>query len=59
MRIPQLAIHLDRGVNDNGLKLDKQPHTAPVWSVGRRGGSILDHLAATRRLAATTSTDSI
>jgi len=47
MRIPQLAIHLDRGVNDNGLKLDKQTHTAPVWSVSRRGLSILDHLAAT------------
>ena len=45
MRIPQLAIHLDRGVNDNGLKLDKQAHTAPVWSVRRRGLSILDHLA--------------
>ena len=29
-RIPQLAIHLNRGVNDQGLKLDKQAHTAPV-----------------------------
>ncbi len=28
-RIPQLAIHLDRGVND-GLKLDRQAHTQPV-----------------------------
>ena len=60
MRIPQLAIHLDRGVNDNGLKLDKQTHTAPVWSVSRRGLSILDHLAVARRLStAMTSTDSI
>ncbi|WP_375423305.1 M18 family aminopeptidase [uncultured Friedmanniella sp.] len=45
MRIPQLAIHLDRGVNADGLKLDPQQHTAPVWSVGHRGLSILDHLA--------------
>ena len=45
MRIPQLAVHLDRGVNDEGLRLDKQQHTAPVWSVGHRGLSVLDHLA--------------
>jgi aspartyl aminopeptidase len=45
MRIPQLAIHLDRGVNDEGLKLDKQTHTAPVWSVGHPGIQVLDHVA--------------
>jgi aspartyl aminopeptidase len=45
MRVPQLAIHLDRGVNDEGLKLDKQAHTAPVWSVGHPGIHILDHVA--------------
>ena len=45
MRIPQLAIHLDRSVNDEGLKLDKQLHTAPVWSVGHPGSHILDHVA--------------
>lgn len=31
-RIPQLAIHLDRSVND-GLKLDRQQHMHPVWAV--------------------------
>lgn len=32
-RIPQLAIHLDRGVND-GLKLNAQQHLVPVWGDG-------------------------
>src|SRR4029453_909604 len=45
MRIPQLAIHLDRSVNDEGLKLDKQLHTTPVWSVGHPRMGFLDHLA--------------
>ena len=46
MRIPQLAIHLDRGVNDEGLRLDKQQHPTPVWSVAIRGIDVLDHVAA-------------
>ena len=33
-RVPQLAIHLDRDVNDKGLLLDKQQHLAPVWGTG-------------------------
>jgi aspartyl aminopeptidase len=33
-RVPQLAVHLDRGVNDTGLILDRQQHLAPVWGVG-------------------------
>jgi aspartyl aminopeptidase len=47
MRIPQLAIHLDRSVNDEGLKMDKQTHTVPVWSVGHPGVHVLDHVAQT------------
>ncbi len=37
LRIPQLAIHLDRGVNETGLKLNPQQHLVPVWGVGSTG----------------------
>jgi aspartyl aminopeptidase len=33
-RVPQLAIHLDRTVNDTGVKLDPQQHVHPVWGSG-------------------------
>ena len=33
-RVPQLAIHLDRDVNDRGVVLDKQVHMSPVWGLG-------------------------
>ncbi|GAB3699164.1 M18 family aminopeptidase [Mariniluteicoccus flavus] len=46
MRIPQLAIHLNRSVNDEGLKLDKQAHTQPVYSVGRPDLRPLDVIAS-------------
>ena len=31
-RVPQLAIHLDRDVNERGLVLDRQAHMSPVWA---------------------------
>ena len=34
LRVPQLAIHLDRDVNAGGLKLNPQAHLAPVWGTG-------------------------
>jgi aspartyl aminopeptidase len=34
LRVPQLAIHLDRTVSSDGLKLDKQRHLQPVWGLG-------------------------
>ncbi|MEL7206674.1 MAG: M18 family aminopeptidase [Actinomycetota bacterium] len=34
LRIPQLAIHLDRAINEKGLKLDRQRHLVPVWGLG-------------------------
>ena len=33
LRVAQLAIHLDREVNE-GLKLDRQSHLAPIWGLG-------------------------
>ena len=33
-RVPQLAVHLDRTVNSDGLKLDTQQHLRPVWGTG-------------------------
>lgn len=32
LRVPQLAIHLDRSINSEGLRLDPQRHLQPVWS---------------------------
>jgi aspartyl aminopeptidase len=46
-RVPQLAIHLDRDVNERGLVLDKQSHLAPVWGTGAsRNGDFAEWLAA-------------
>ena len=33
-RVPQLAVHLDRDVNNIGLTLDTQQHLTPIWGVG-------------------------
>lgn len=43
-RIPQLAIHLDRGAND-GLTLDRQNHVQPIWGAGDPPGDVLAFLA--------------
>jgi aspartyl aminopeptidase len=44
-RIPQLAIHLDREVNQAGLRLDPQQHLAPLWAPDGAAG-VLDAVAA-------------
>ena len=44
-RISQLAIHLDRDVNDKGLILDKHQHLNAVWSVSDASMSFHDWLA--------------
>jgi aspartyl aminopeptidase len=45
LRVPQLAIHLDRNVNQ-GLKLDPQQHLLPIWGLGAPAeGDLLEFLA--------------
>jgi aspartyl aminopeptidase len=41
LRVAQLAIHLDRSLNTDGVKLDAQRHLSPIWgleSVGDAAG---------------------
>jgi aspartyl aminopeptidase len=46
LRVPQLAPHLDRGVNDDGLRLDRQQHMTPVWGLGPvEEGALIDFVA--------------
>ncbi|MGB0112529.1 MAG: M18 family aminopeptidase [Ilumatobacteraceae bacterium] len=52
-RVPQLAVHLDRGVNTEGLVLDTQQHLAPIWGVGASSdGEFADWVAETAGLDA-------
>jgi len=46
LRVPQLAIHLDREVNDKGLVLNKQEHLAPVLGLQSSGDAPVTALAA-------------
>ncbi|RAG83631.1 M18 family aminopeptidase [Streptacidiphilus pinicola] len=46
LRVPQLAIHLDRSVND-ALTLDRQRHLTPIWGLGDvHEGSLISYVAA-------------
>nr|BFD92557.1 M18 family aminopeptidase [Kitasatospora sp. Xyl93] len=52
LRVPQLAIHLDRQVNE-GMKLDKQRHLTPIWGLGPVDeGSLISYVAQRAGLAA-------
>ena len=53
LRVPQLAIHLDRSAAE-GLKLDKQRHMTPVWGLGNdvRDGDLISFLEETAGVAA-------
>ncbi|MGO4589323.1 M18 family aminopeptidase [Paenarthrobacter sp. 2TAF44] len=48
LRFPQLAIHLDRAVNDSGLLLSKQQHMNPVFGLGDPANEDLLGLLAER-----------
>ncbi|MDT0436841.1 M18 family aminopeptidase [Streptomyces sp. NPDC005840] len=52
LRVPQLAIHLDRSVTADGLKLDKQRHLQPIWGLGDvREGDLISFLEESAGLA--------
>lgn len=53
LRVPQLAIHLDRSVSTEGLKLDKQRHLQPIWGMGNdvRDGDLIAFLEEESGLA--------
>ena len=47
LRVPQLAIHLDREINQAGLKLNPQIHLTPTWGLGATDpGGFTRYLAA-------------
>ena len=46
LRVPQLAIHLDREINQAGLKLNPQHHLTPIWGLGPAdAGAFVRYLA--------------
>lgn len=46
LRIPQLAIHLDREVNDKGLVLNRQKHLPPILGLDDGGEFSLERLVS-------------
>src|SRR5689334_4901149 len=52
LRVPQLAIHLDREVNDKGLVLHRQDHLAPVLGLAGSGASLAALVAEAAGVAA-------
>ena len=46
LRVAQLAIHLDRDVNDKGVVLNKQDHLAPIFGLDSDGAKTLSAMLA-------------
>lgn len=46
LRVAQLAIHLDRDVNDKGVVLNRQEHLAPIFGLDREGATGLAAMLA-------------
>lgn len=47
LRIPQLAIHLDRDIDERGLRLNRQLHLSPIWTLDPGSGTgFLEAVAA-------------
>jgi aspartyl aminopeptidase len=45
VRVPQLAIHLDREIRETGVRLNPQQHLFPVWGVGGTPGDFAAFVA--------------
>lgn len=52
LRVAQLAVHLDRAVNEQGLVLDAQQHLAPVWGATGEAPSFRAYLGERLELSA-------
>lgn len=53
LRVPQLAVHMDRAVNAEGVKLNAQQHMAPIWGLGEvHEGDLIAFVAAEHNLRA-------
>jgi len=59
LRIPNVAIHLNRGVNEDGLKLDKHRHLAPVVGISDAGAEANREALASVAQAAEADPDAI